>query len=549
VHPLVRIAIATAPVWLARTAAADEFDVENFHAASPGDARLFGVESTEQAASGQLAVGMTLGLVDDPLVVVDRDDRVAAVVGDRFGADLAAAYGLGRIEARVALPLIVTQSGDVHMDTGLTGVRGGGTGDARVGARTRLLSAGRLTLAGDLAATLPTATRADYSGQSMPTASPTLIAAWHDDRVLVAANAGGRLRETRQLGDLDVGSAFVYGAGVSVAPLPRLAVIAELGGEVAGTRRNQTPLEVRGGLRWTQGNGLSAGAGYGRGLVDGYGAPDHRVLFTVTWQQERAAAPALPRVAAGAPPAAGPPVDPDPDRDGILAGADGCPTEAEDIDGFADADGCPDPDNDNDHIADAADHCPVHAEDVDGWNDDDGCPEPDNDFDGIADRDDRCPDQAEIINSVDDDDGCPDEGKRLVVIGDTRIEIREMIYFANDRAEILPRSRPVVEQLAKTLARNPWIKRVQVQGHTDDRAEDAYNKDLSQRRARSVVAALVELGIAGARLEAVGFGEEQPIDSNKTVEGRAHNRRVELHILDQDTPPPGWREQWSGGSR
>src|SRR5690348_3511123 len=120
------------PVWLAGAAAADEFDVENFHAASPGDARLLGVQSTDQAASRELAIGMTLGLVEDPLVVVDRNERVAAVVGDRVGAELAAAYGLGPVEVRAALPLILSQSGDVHMDSGVTGVHGGGMGDARL---------------------------------------------------------------------------------------------------------------------------------------------------------------------------------------------------------------------------------------------------------------------------------------------------------------------------------------------------------------------------------------------------------------------------------
>jgi len=98
----------------------------------------------------------------------------------------------------------------------------------------------------------------------------------------------------------------------------------------------------------------------------------------------------------------------DRDDDGIPDKDDACPSDPEDIDGFMDADGCPDFDNDNDGITDLMDLAPSLAEDVDGFEDGDGRPDLDNDFDGIADVDDQCPNQPEDYDGFEDDDGCPD---------------------------------------------------------------------------------------------------------------------------------------------
>src|SRR5918996_2246519 len=82
---------AVGPGW------ADEFDVENFHPVSPGDGELMAVHSTRQAPSGQLAMGLSFGVVDDPLVVVDmNDDRIGDIISRRASAELGAAFGLGR---------------------------------------------------------------------------------------------------------------------------------------------------------------------------------------------------------------------------------------------------------------------------------------------------------------------------------------------------------------------------------------------------------------------------------------------------------------------
>jgi len=98
----------------------------------------------------------------------------------------------------------------------------------------------------------------------------------------------------------------------------------------------------------------------------------------------------------------------DSDGDGVPDHRDECPGSAEDRDGYADADGCPDPDNDGDGIEDAYDFEPLSGEDFDGFEDWDGAPDPDNDGDGIPDADDMCPDAPEDADGYEDADGCPD---------------------------------------------------------------------------------------------------------------------------------------------
>jgi OmpA-OmpF porin, OOP family len=100
--------------------------------------------------------------------------------------------------------------------------------------------------------------------------------------------------------------------------------------------------------------------------------------------------------------------DTDNDQDGLLDVNDGCPDEPEDKDGYADEDGCVDADNDGDGIADGADTCPAVAEDKDGFEDGDGCLEEDNDKDGLADGSDQCPNDAEDMDGFNDKDGCPE---------------------------------------------------------------------------------------------------------------------------------------------
>lgn len=130
-----------------------------------------------------------------------------------------------------------------------------------------------------------------------------------------------------------------------------------------------------------------------------------------------------------------------------------------------------------------------------------------------------------------DEDGCPDQYK-LVVVTDTRIELKQMVFFATDKATILKKSYDLLNEVAQVLLDRPKIK-VRIEGHTDSRGSDRHNLDLSQARADSVRAYLIRQGIDGSRMESIGHGENKPIEDNATAEGRAANRRVEFHIVAQ----------------
>ena len=93
-----------------------------------------------------------------------------------------------------------------------------------------------------------------------------------------------------------------------------------------------------------------------------------------------------------------------------------------------------------------------------------------------------------------------------------------------------PESAATLDDLAALLGKEAAL-RLLVEGHTDATNTDAYNLDLSERRARNVVAALVRRGVDASRLQAKGFGRTRPVADNATAQGRALNRRVEVSVL------------------
>jgi outer membrane protein OmpA-like peptidoglycan-associated protein len=228
--------------------------------------------------------------------------------------------------------------------------------------------------------------------------------------------------------------------------------------------------------------------------------------------------------------------DPDNDRDGIPDVDDKCPNIPENRNGIQDEDGCPEGnknDRDGDGILDVDDLCPNDPEDKDGFEDADGCPDPDNDKDRILDKDDKCPNEPETYNGFEDEDGCPDRGR--VVVTDTSIEILDMVYFEYDKAIIKKESYPILDAVAATMQGNPSIQLIEIQGHTDERGDDAYNLDLSDRRAHSVREYLIGKGVDEKRLTAQGYGETQPLDRSHNEAAWAKNRRVAFLILKRAT--------------
>ncbi|SDY90520.1 OmpA family protein [Hymenobacter psychrophilus] len=101
------------------------------------------------------------------------------------------------------------------------------------------------------------------------------------------------------------------------------------------------------------------------------------------------------------------------------------------------------------------------------------------------------------------------------------------VNFDTDEATIRPESGATVAEVVTLLRQNPTL-RLAVQGHTDNAGPAAHNQQLSEARAKSVVAALTAASISADRLQAAGFGQTHPLASNATEAGRAQNRRVEL---------------------
>lgn len=105
------------------------------------------------------------------------------------------------------------------------------------------------------------------------------------------------------------------------------------------------------------------------------------------------------------------------------------------------------------------------------------------------------------------------------------------IQFEFDRASIAEASQEQVGAIYEVL-RTQGNLCLRIDGHTDGTGDKAYNKDLSQRRAEAIKVALVKLGVEENRLQAQGLGSDTPVADNATAEGRAQNRRVELHKID-----------------
>ncbi|MDP2599514.1 MAG: OmpA family protein [Deltaproteobacteria bacterium] len=114
-----------------------------------------------------------------------------------------------------------------------------------------------------------------------------------------------------------------------------------------------------------------------------------------------------------------------------------------------------------------------------------------------------------------------------------KIIITQKIHFAFDKWEIRPVSYPILNDVVEVLHQYPNIRKMRIEGHTDNIGSDAYNEKLSQKRAESVRQYLIAKGIAPERLEAAGYGESTPVATNDTELGRAKNRRTEFTIVEE----------------
>ena len=247
--------------------------------------------------------------------------------------------------------------------------------------------------------------------------------------------------------------------------------------------------------------------------------------------------------------AAPPPPEPDSDGDGVVDSKDQCPDTPKGVtvnssgcpldtdgDGVYDyLDKCPDTpkgvavnssgcplDTDGDGVYDYLDKCPGTPEGA--TVDSTGCPL-DTDGDGVYDYLDKCEGTPKDLKV--DADGCPILMKKTATV-DLNIQ------FDTNKADIKPQYLGRLKELADFMTAYPETKAV-IEGHTDNVGSAAYNQKLSQRRAESVRDYLIQkFNISPNRLTAKGFGEERPVASNDTDEGRRRNRRIQA-VLTAET--------------
>jgi OOP family OmpA-OmpF porin len=128
----------------------------------------------------------------------------------------------------------------------------------------------------------------------------------------------------------------------------------------------------------------------------------------------------------------------------------------------------------------------------------------------------------------------PPEAPKRVEVQQDQIVIREKIQFETDQAVIKPESFDLMNEIVGVVNGNAQIKRLSIEGHTDNVGSDKHNQKLSDKRAAAVRSYLVEHGVTPARLVSKGWGESKPLADNDTDAGREQNRRVEFIIAEQD---------------
>jgi outer membrane protein OmpA-like peptidoglycan-associated protein len=336
----------------------------------------------------------------------------------------------------------------------------------------------------------PTGLREQFTSDGSFRLAPQILVAGDLGTFAYAARAGVvyRGRDDAYAGS-DLGSEILGQLGVAAHTRDRRLFV---GPEIAATsvftgasfaKTRGTPAEWLMGLHYDLLTALRVGAGVGGGLTRGYGSPELRALFSIEFvspvRAETSPAPAPTPPPPAAAPVPAPLPEPPPPEPAVV----------------------PEP-------------LPPPPADRDG--------------DGILDQDDACPDRAGPKSDDPKKNGFP-----LVVVTEREIRILEQVKFKFGSADILKESDGLLAGVKSALDGTPEIKKVRIEGHTDNVGRRDYNLALSQKRAASVMKWLVDHGVDKSRLVSAGFGMDQPIDSNSTEQGRANNRRVVFTITER----------------
>ncbi len=506
-----------AALLTAASAGAEEkrFDALVFRpSAAPRD--LVMVQKSEVIGNFSPVVGLYADLAFNPLVLV-RGDTGQTIKAISAGLTLTPMVGMGFFnwfDVTMAVPLVAWQTGGNLRELGSEGpVQSQGLGDIRLAAKVAMPFLNRrdevksgfgMALGAQLS--LPTGSPQNFTGDGKLNGGPQLI---FDYRfgfgLLLAANAGVWLRPGGEFGGIKVGSMGSFGVAAEAYVIQRygISVVGEVYGYPSLVKfpdsARQIPAEVLMGIRWQSKYGVTITTGGSFGAACGFGAPAVRLFQSITWQPNKS-------------------------------------REQEEINRLQERDS---DDPDHDGLIGDADRCPNAA----GPPENHGCPDKDTDGDGVIDREDECPDLPAGPNGK---RGCP----TAYVKGD-EIVILDQVHFATDKDIILPESNMILEEVAKVLVDHPEIREVRIEGHTDVRASDAYNMNLSQRRVNSVMKYLtVNAGIDPSRLTAKGYGHSAPVYDDTGCVGpdeslstncklmTSKNRRVVFRIVKRGAPPP-----------
>jgi outer membrane protein OmpA-like peptidoglycan-associated protein len=534
-------------------AAADGFDLQQFQPMPDLRQNFFGTSSADVAHHMNWSAFGVFNYADDPLVLLNDDnERVDSLVASQGTLHLLGSVALfDLLEVGLDLPLIMLQgAGDIALGSVNPQDASFGVGDIRLVPKVQLFNtrASRdsqgLALAVLLDLHLPTGDASTFQGGDFRIGPRVAFDAVVPFGLRLGANLGYMYRPETQLENLSVNDVFSWALAAELPIADAYAVTAEFFGKLTpagGVAREDSPTEFLLGGKAQLGPVFLAGGG-GMGLVNGYGTPDWRGFLGLGFVTPRPAAEVY--------------VEPEPECYGAGDCADVPASEcangvlvtygASCVDGecvytsseVACGDGMmcgeeageatcvPEPECNADGDCTAIPETTCYQGTLTTYGgacQDGSCV--------YTPTSTQCP-EGHICGVADGVTSCVKELVRIDEVKKT-IELSETVFFETNEATIEARSFPMLDQVVTVLKENPQVTKVRIEGHTDDRGNRTRNLDLSKRRAAAVVDYLVGKGIERERLDSEGFGQTKPIAPNTTEEGRAKNRRVEIHIVEQ----------------
>ena len=516
----------------------DGIDINKFHPA-PGNEKILTVDLADVGPHLQVVPQLFLHYSYRPLVYTLGGVPQADLVKHRLTGDLSVSIALWRrLQIAIALPVTFYQAGetpsvfvpDPNNPSGKapnTNLARGGQEDIHLlikgvfwNNRTFEIAGAHFGVGGVADLSLPSGNAESYLGARLPTLALKAVGSVNFRRLTASLMFGGLFQSSDpahdQLYDVKSGLGIVFGGGMQLEmfryKIMPFYILAEVfGASVLSDPKlispKNTPAELTIAFK-TSYKEWTFMLGGGPGVSPGAGVPDGRVYAGATYAwQKIPQRPKMEKVH-----------DECPNLDGAQPGLP--PGMIHDADGKC----IPEPDE-----------CPnlpgAQAKIPDGQHKDEhgNCVPP-----PIVIPPTCGPDQIQTPT------GCEEKPKPPVkiIVTKTRLILSERIFFDFDKDTIKPVSFPILDEVVRVLKALPEIKRMRIEGHTDNKGSDSYNLDLSHRRAASVMVYLIEHGVETHRLTSSGFGFRCPIVPNDGPDPRAKNRRVDFIILEQEGVTP-----------